>query len=85
MMAAGLVVVAHNSGGPRDDIICVEEGHRTGYLAATPEEYADAVMAAFAEVEEEERRFEGKPLNGKEGDSKVGDDFEFVDLPTVLS
>ncbi|RHZ30080.1 hypothetical protein DYB31_001508 [Aphanomyces astaci] len=36
MMAAGLVVIAHDSGGPREDI--VKPG--TGYLATTPEEYA---------------------------------------------
>ncbi|RHY34931.1 hypothetical protein DYB32_000574 [Aphanomyces invadans] len=36
MMAAGLVVIAHNSGGPREDI--VKPG--TGYLATSPDEYA---------------------------------------------
>ena len=30
MMAAGLVVVAHNSGGPKGDIINVDNDMRTG-------------------------------------------------------
>lgn len=37
-IAAGLITVAHNSGGPRMDI--VREG--CGFRASTPEEYADA-------------------------------------------
>ena len=44
MMAAGLVTVAHNSGGPRDDIIAAG----TGMLAVSPEEYADAFEVAFS-------------------------------------
>lgn len=39
MMAAGLIVVAHNSGGPASDII--QEG--TGYLADTVEEYGQHI------------------------------------------
>ena len=44
MMAAGLLVVAHNSGGPRTDIVQPGE---TGFLAATVEEYAEALRAAL--------------------------------------
>jgi alpha-1,2-mannosyltransferase len=40
MLAAGLAVIAHNSGGPALDII---EGGHTGMLASTEEEYADAM------------------------------------------
>ncbi len=60
MMAAGLIVVAHNSGGPRSDIICppspmhdeaVSSGatlsQHTGYLATTSEEYADCIARAL--------------------------------------
>jgi len=45
MMAAGLVVVAHNSGGPKTDIVkdLVRGGERqecrTGFLASTEDEY----------------------------------------------
>ena len=40
LMASGVVVVAHNSAGPKMDIVCPMDGQRTGFLAATVEEYA---------------------------------------------
>ena len=69
MMAAGCIVIAHDSGGPKEDIVRplgsrngedarrdeyqgTEEGTqcetRTGFLAATPEEYAGALERIFA-------------------------------------
>lgn len=42
-MAAGLIVVAHNSGGPRMDIIETSEGSRNGFLATNEEEYAETL------------------------------------------
>jgi alpha-1,2-mannosyltransferase len=56
MMAAGLVTVAHDSGGPKSDIIArpwdlqefVDGGKRpTGCLAGTAEEYADAIYTVI--------------------------------------
>jgi alpha-1,2-mannosyltransferase len=44
MMAAGLIVVAHNSGGPKADIV---EPGRTGFLASTVEEYAATICQVF--------------------------------------
>lgn len=41
LMASGVVVIAHNSGGPRSDIVVPHNGSKTGYLASTVEEYAD--------------------------------------------
>ncbi|KAL6060340.1 asparagine-linked glycosylation protein [Balamuthia mandrillaris] len=38
MMAAGVITIAHNSGGPREDII---QAGVTGYLATEKEEYAE--------------------------------------------
>jgi len=44
MMAAGLITIAHNSGGPKSDIVLPnEEKLPTGYLACSEEEYADAM------------------------------------------
>lgn len=40
LMAAGLITVAHRSGGPRLDIIETSEASRLGFLAVTAEEYA---------------------------------------------
>ncbi|KAI9349624.1 hypothetical protein BDR26DRAFT_852485 [Obelidium mucronatum] len=46
-MAAGLITIAHNSGGPKMDIVSTEAKARTGYLAATKEEYAKAIATAL--------------------------------------
>ncbi|KAI2505068.1 ALG11 mannosyltransferase N-terminus [Fragilaria crotonensis] len=49
MMAAGLLVVAHNSGGPKQDIVVVtSNGKRTGFLATTVEEFANAMNDALS-------------------------------------
>ncbi|KAG0298245.1 asparagine-linked glycosylation protein [Linnemannia gamsii] len=42
-MAAGLVPVAHNSAGPKMDIVRPYNNEPTGYLASTPQEFADAI------------------------------------------
>lgn len=59
MMAAGLTTVAHNSGGPKMDLIVPmtvisnsiriqqEPNLCTGYLATTASEYADCIGAAL--------------------------------------
>lgn len=47
MMAAGLIVVAHNSGGPKLDIVTEYKSQSTGFLATTKEEYAQAMYRAF--------------------------------------
>ena len=45
MMAAGLITIAHNSGGPASDIVDLKEP--TGYLATSKEEYAAAMHNAL--------------------------------------
>lgn len=40
-MAAGLVPLAHGTGGPLMDIVAPFEGESTGFLAETPDNYAD--------------------------------------------
>lgn len=51
-MAAGVIPIAHNSGGPRDDIVrpldTPDGPQRTGYLAATVDKYADAITQVLA-------------------------------------
>ena len=59
MMAAGVVVVAHRSGGPKQDIlvplshcdgeVCTFE--KVGYLAETPEEYAECLGKALDQLQ----------------------------------
>jgi len=52
-MAAGLIVVAHRSGGPLLDIIETSEGSRLGFLATTADEFAH-MMKWIIETREEE-------------------------------
>lgn len=51
-MAAGLIMVAHNSGGPKMDIIKPGE---SGFLATTAEEYSDELLKALTLSELEQR------------------------------
>ncbi|KAI9173078.1 asparagine-linked glycosylation protein [Blastocladiella emersonii ATCC 22665] len=48
-MAAGMIVVAHDSAGPKRDIVVPLEGdgQTTGFLARTRDEYADAMYRAL--------------------------------------
>ncbi|CAH0397661.1 unnamed protein product [Chilo suppressalis] len=55
-MAAGLVTIAHRSGGPLADIIETAPASRTGYLASEPDEYARAILEAVALSGEERRK-----------------------------
>ena len=49
MMAAGLLVVAHDSGGPQQDIVVVtSNGKRTGFLATSVDEFATAMKDALS-------------------------------------
>uniref|UniRef100_A0A1D1YIG0 GDP-Man:Man(3)GlcNAc(2)-PP-Dol alpha-1,2-mannosyltransferase n=1 Tax=Anthurium amnicola TaxID=1678845 RepID=A0A1D1YIG0_9ARAE len=43
-MAAGAIPIAHNSAGPKMDIVLDEDGRCTGFLACEVEEYADAIL-----------------------------------------
>lgn len=46
--AAGVVTIAHRSGGPAADIVVpLPDGRITGFLATTPQEYAEAMARVF--------------------------------------
>ena len=53
MMAAGLIVVAHNSGGPKMDILSSYTECAPGYLAETAEEYALCMQRVLDSDQEE--------------------------------
>ncbi|KAJ3223143.1 asparagine-linked glycosylation protein [Clydaea vesicula] len=42
-MASGVIPLAHDSGGPKSDIVVDYKGEKTGYLACTVEEYASGI------------------------------------------
>lgn len=44
LMAAGLIMIANRSGGPKMDIVETSEGSQTGYLADEPEDYARCII-----------------------------------------
>lgn len=50
LMSAGIITIAHNSAGPKADIIGGSE-QPVGYLAETKEEYSKLVSKSFREFE----------------------------------
>merc|ERR1719259_615079 len=59
MQAAGLITVAHDSGGPKLDIVVPWEGRATGLLASTAPSYATALHGALLMGAEERARMRG--------------------------
>uniref|UniRef100_A0A3P8ZRS3 GDP-Man:Man(3)GlcNAc(2)-PP-Dol alpha-1,2-mannosyltransferase n=1 Tax=Esox lucius TaxID=8010 RepID=A0A3P8ZRS3_ESOLU len=47
-MAAGTIILAHNSGGPKLDIVVPYEGGQTGFLADSEDSYATAMETILA-------------------------------------
>ena len=52
-MAGGTIVLAHNSGGPKMDIVRDYNGQHTGYLADDVTSYACAMKYIFKMADEE--------------------------------
>ncbi|XP_061400648.1 GDP-Man:Man(3)GlcNAc(2)-PP-Dol alpha-1,2-mannosyltransferase, partial [Musca vetustissima] len=52
-MAAGIIMVAHKSGGPLLDIIETSEGSQNGFLAADASEYANCILSIIYNNKEE--------------------------------
>ncbi|KAL0282725.1 UNVERIFIED_CONTAM: GDP-Man:Man(3)GlcNAc(2)-PP-Dol alpha-1,2-mannosyltransferase [Sesamum radiatum] len=52
-MASGAIPIAHNSAGPKMDIVLPEEGKQTGFLAHNVQEYADAILRIIKMPESE--------------------------------
>lgn len=52
-MAAGAIPIAHNSAGPKMDIVRDEDGEKTGFLACDVGQYADAILEVLRMPEPE--------------------------------
>ncbi|CAL9179747.1 unnamed protein product [Musa hybrid cultivar] len=52
-MASGVVPIAHDSAGPKMDIILNEGGRKTGFLASNKEEYTEAILKVIKMPEAE--------------------------------
>uniref|UniRef100_A0A2P2ICP3 GDP-Man:Man(3)GlcNAc(2)-PP-Dol alpha-1,2-mannosyltransferase n=1 Tax=Hirondellea gigas TaxID=1518452 RepID=A0A2P2ICP3_9CRUS len=53
MQAAGLITVAHDSGGPKMDIVTPHKGNLTGLLASDLESYAESMYTALTMCDED--------------------------------
>jgi alpha-1,2-mannosyltransferase len=53
-MAAGTIMLAHNSGGPKLDIVIEYDGKPTGFLASDVDSYASALRTIFSLSAEEQ-------------------------------
>ncbi|CAG8486047.1 16674_t:CDS:10 [Dentiscutata erythropus] len=62
-MAAGIITVAHNSGGPKMDIVISHNGQRTGFLANDPETFASEIFKVFSLSDAEFRNIQ---INARE-------------------
>ncbi|KAL4175435.1 hypothetical protein KRP22_000401 [Phytophthora ramorum] len=73
MMAAGMLVVANNSGGPKADIVTPE----TGCLALTADEYADKMMSLLelSPVKSIEMRSAARKSSLRFSDEEFGEQF----------
>eukprot|EP01132_Coremiostelium_polycephalum_P009088 gene9088-11138_t len=67
LMAAGVVSVAHNSGGPKEDIIVPKE---TGFLASTKEEYAEHINEILSNRE----KYTNMQQNARESTERFSQD-----------
>ncbi|URE49393.1 Glycosyl transferases group 1 [Musa troglodytarum] len=52
-MASGVIPIAHNSAGPKMDIVLDEGGRQTGFLASNKEEYTEAILQVIKMPEAE--------------------------------
>ena len=57
-MAAGLIMIAHRSGGPMMDIIEERDMSRNGFLAANENEYAQSIAAVLTLSKEKRRQIQ---------------------------
>lgn len=55
-MAAGTIIIAHDSGGPKMDIVVPYQGQNTGFLASDEDTYADAMEKVFKMSVDERRK-----------------------------
>ncbi|CAH1267923.1 ALG11 [Branchiostoma lanceolatum] len=69
-MAAGTIILAHDSGGPKMDIVVEHNGSRTGFLAHDEKTYADAIKTILSMSSEERMEIR---RNGRDSVSRFSD------------
>ncbi|RDX77767.1 GDP-Man:Man(3)GlcNAc(2)-PP-Dol alpha-1,2-mannosyltransferase, partial [Mucuna pruriens] len=84
-MAAGAIPIAHNSAGPKMDIVLDEDGQQTGFLASTVEEYADAMarIVTMSETERLKMAAAARRRARRFSEQRFSDDFKAVVRPVL--
>ncbi|OVA08539.1 Glycosyl transferase [Macleaya cordata] len=84
-MAAGAIPIAHNSAGPKMDIVLEEDGQQTGILASNVEEYADAILQLLrmSEAERLEMAAAARKRASRFSEQRFYDDFKAAISPIL--
>lgn len=80
-MAAGTVVLANDSGGPKLDIVVPHKDSPTGFLATSDKEYAQAMATIFSMPDQERQALR---KNARESVGKFSErEFEVAFLDSI--
>ncbi|RWR91184.1 Glycosyl transferase [Cinnamomum micranthum f. kanehirae] len=84
-MAAGAIPIAHNSAGPKMDIVLEEDGQMTGFLASDVEEYAEAILKILrmTEAERLEIAAAARKRASQFSEQRFCEDFKLAILPIL--
>ncbi|KAK9284003.1 hypothetical protein L1049_012262 [Liquidambar formosana] len=84
-MAAGAIPIAHNSAGPKMDIVLEEDGQQTGFLAQNVEEYADAILEVIRmpELERLKMAAAARKRAGRFSEQRFYEDFKAAVRPIL--
>lgn len=80
-----LPVLAHNSAGPRMDIVLEEDGQPTGFLAQNAEEYAEAILQVVRMPESERLKMAAAARRraGRFSEQRFYEDFKAAIRPVL--
>ncbi|KAM1054103.1 hypothetical protein ACFX13_001553 [Malus domestica] len=84
-MAAGAIPIAHNSAGPKMDIVLAEDGLQTGFLARTVDEYAVAILNVIKMPESERLKMASaaRKRGGRYSEQRFYEDFKAAISPVL--
>jgi len=83
-LAAGCIMVAHNSGGPKSDIIGGYDGHTCGFLASGKEDYAGKIVSILKMSKDERSKVRSAARKSADRFSNEQFDGKFCDSLSVL-
>ncbi|KAL5703070.1 GDP-Man:Man3GlcNAc2-PP-dolichol alpha-1,2-mannosyltransferase [Ranunculus cassubicifolius] len=86
-MAAGAIPIAHNSAGPKMDIVLEEDGLKTGFLASDVDEYASAILEILRMSESERLEMAGaaRKRASRFSEQRFYEDFKVAIKPIISS